>query len=153
MQRRRLRLEGFDYATAGAYFVTVCTRDRRCVLGHVADGRFVSSATGRLVREALEGIGAYYDGVELDSFVVMPNHVHFILLLDWTTLRVPAIPAVVGAFKARASRRVGVSLWQRSYHDRVVRDERELTALREYIQQNPTRWALDRENLARRSSR
>lgn len=76
----------------------------------------------------------------------MPNHVHAILFLDRTRFRPPPVPAIVGAFKARASRRAGEPLWQRGYHDRIVRDEGELQALREYVLQNPRRWALDREN-------
>jgi len=145
-QRKRLRLCNYDYGSAGAYLVTVCVRDRRCLLGRVEDDTVRLSATGRLVAGALAGIGAFHPGVDLDSWVVMPNHVHAILFLDRTRFRPPPVPAIVGAFKARASRRAGKPLWQRGYHDRIVRDEGELQALREYVLQNPRRWALDREN-------
>jgi REP element-mobilizing transposase RayT len=95
------------------------------------------------------GIATFHAGVVLDVFVVMPNHVHAIVGID-RRRRPPPLPAVVGAFKARASRAADRALWQRGYHDRIVRDETELAALREYIETNPLRWALDREHPERR---
>jgi REP-associated tyrosine transposase len=89
-----------------------------------------------------------HPGIDVDSaFVVMPNHVHGIV---WVRRRPTLpIPAVVGAFKGRASRLAGQPLWQRGYHDRIIRDETELEALRQYVTDNPIRWAVDRENLDR----
>ena len=149
-RRKRLRLRGFDYGTPGVYFVTVCTRGRRCVLGRVHGAAVLLSATGRIVARALAGIDVFHPGVGLDVSVVMPNHVHAIVLLD-RALGAPSLPVVVGAFKARASRRAGEPLWQRGFHDRIVRDEQELDALREYVLWNPLRWELDGENPERRS--
>jgi REP element-mobilizing transposase RayT len=99
-----------------------------------------------MVEDALDGIGEFHPGVELDASVVMPNHVHAIVFLDRLRFRPPPVPAVIGAFKARASRRADRALWQRGYFDRVIRTELELSAFREYISTNPLRWALDREN-------
>ena len=150
MQRRgRLRLHDYDYRTAGSYFVTACAHDRECLFGRVADDRVDLSPIGVIVELAAGGMGEFHPGVALDSFVVMPNHVHAILYLD-RGRRPPPVPAVVGAFKARASRRADRALWQRGYHDRIIRDEHELSALREYIETNPLRGAVDRENPERR---
>lgn len=105
------------------------------------------STSGRVVADALAGMGVFHEGVDLDARIVMPNHVHAILLLDRDSPRgPPPVPAIVGAFKARASRRAGQRLWQRGYHDRIIRSEAELFAFRRYIAENPLRWALDREN-------
>lgn len=146
-QRKRLRLPTYDYSTPGAYFVTVCARDGACIFGRVVADQTELSRLGRIVEGAWRSIPRHHAGVRIDAFVVVPNHVHGIIWLDRAgQVRPLPIPAVVGGFKARASRITGRSLWQRSYHERVVRDETELTALRTYIAENPPRWAVDREN-------
>jgi REP element-mobilizing transposase RayT len=100
----------------------------------------------------------HFAAIALDAFVVMPNHFHGILLIRRATRASPlrrsgatpsSLGAVVGAFKAGCSRRAGRALWQRGYYDRVVRDEEELGAIRQYIADNPCKWATDRENPAR----
>ena len=149
-RRQRLRLKDFDYATPGGYFVTVCARDQRCVFGRIQGDLMTLNRLGRLVEDALDGIAEFHPGVDLDASVVMPNHVHAIVVVDRLRFRPPPVPAVIGAFKARASRRAGRALWQRGYFDRVIRTEVELLAFREYISTNPLRWALDRENPERK---
>jgi putative transposase len=79
--RRSIRLDGYDYASAGAYFVTVCTQDRACVFGDVVDGEMRANACGRIVQDVWAGLASRYANVELDAFVVMPNHVHGIIVL------------------------------------------------------------------------
>ena len=77
----------------------------------------------------------------------MPNHIHGILVLVGAGYIRP-LPGVIGLFKAAVSRQAGRPVWQRSFHDRVIRDDDELEALRRYIEDNPLRWAVDRENPA-----
>ena len=79
--RRSIRLKGYDYAHPGAYFVTICTQDRACLLGRVADGVMCPNDAGRMVRSVWNDIQTVYPGVETDAFVVMPNHVHAIIIL------------------------------------------------------------------------
>lgn len=148
--RRHPRLRNFDYASPAAYFVTACVRDRMCVLGSVAGGIVRPSALGRLVAACWRRLPLHHEAVEVDAFVVMPNHVHGIVILPERATQVSPLPVVVGAFKACATRAAGRPLWQRGYHDRVIRDERELTAIRQYIADNPAAWEADRENPARR---
>jgi putative transposase len=135
-QRKRLRLRGYDYGTPGGYLVTVVACQGLCLFGEVVGHAVELSPIGELVHLAMEGIGTFHHGVELDTFVVMPNHVHAIVFLDGRR-GPPPVPAVVGAFKARASRRADRALWQRGYHDRIIRSENELTAFRDYIETNP----------------
>ena len=146
--RRSPRLRGFDYATSGAYFVTVCVSGKRCLFGEVVDDRMILNSLGQSVEDALVDAPAHWTGIDLDRFVVMPNHVHAILWIGSRAGQAPPLHHVVGGFKSGSSRLAGVSLWQRSYHDRVIRDEAELHALRKYVAENPLRWALDRENPA-----
>ncbi len=102
-RRRSLRLKGYDYAMAGAYFVTICTQDRACLFGNVAAGAMCLNEAGQMVAALWDGIAARFSSVEIDQFVVMPNHLHGILVLPDTdasgaTTRVaPTGPSIVGA--------------------------------------------------------
>jgi putative transposase len=107
--------------------------------------------TAWMVEASWREIPSHYPAASTDAFVVMPNHVHGILWLERAGHALP-LPRVVSSFKAAVSRQAGRPLWQRSFHDRIIRDERELLALRQYVRDNPLRWALDRENPARAGS-
>jgi hypothetical protein len=146
--RKSPRLRHYDYAQVGAYFVTACARDRQCLFGHVESDEMQLNELGRIVREHWLRIPLHWTRVEIDSFIVMPNHLHGIVIL-FRAGRGPPLQTVVGAFKAGVSREVGGSVWQRTFHDRVIRSEPELQALRQYMADNPLRWALDSENPAR----
>ncbi len=79
--RRSIRLKGYDYTSAGAYFVTICVQNRECLLGEVIEGRVSLSGAGRMVQSIWDALPQYYPGVDIDAFVVMPNHVHGIIVL------------------------------------------------------------------------
>ena len=153
-QRKRLRLRGFDYASEGLYFVTVCTHRRRCVLGHIEDDEVRLSRIGCIVRAQIDGLAARL-GVVVDSFVVMPNHVHLIVALGPKARQASPLRlgTVIGGFKSGSTRSAAARLWQRGYYEHVVRDADDLTRLREYIETNPIRWSVDRECFGAVSSR
>lgn len=169
--RRSIRLSGYDYTRAGAYFVTICTWGRACLFGNVIDETMQLNDVGRAVLMCWEQIPRHFPRVELDEFVVMPNHVHGILVLAvdtdrGTACRAPtmerfgkpvarSLPTIVRSFKSAASKRVnelvgvsGAPIWQRNYHEHIIRNEQALNAIRQYIQDNPSQWALDGENPA-----
>jgi putative transposase len=79
--RRSIRLRGYDYAQSGAYFVTICTQDRACLFGAVVDGAMRLNEAGRIIQEVWEGLPRFYPGIAIDAFVVMPNHIHGIIIL------------------------------------------------------------------------
>ena len=170
--RRSIRLKGYDYAQPGAYFVTICVRERECAFGDVVDGEMALSDAGHIVRACWDDLPNHYPHVHLDAFIIMPNHVHGIIVLvdddivgaglrpaptepaptDTTTKR-HDLPEIVRAFKSFSSRRInemhadtGASFWQRGFYEHVVRNERELDNIRRYILDNPLQWALDRDN-------
>ena len=172
--RRSVRLRGYDYSQAGAYFVTIVTQDRLCLFGDVVRDEMRLNTTGRLVEAAWKWLGTRYPHVELDMYVVMPNHLHGIIVIvdrgrggsrsDTVTrgqggsrtapTRKP-LGRLIGAFKTVVTRQVnlalntpGQQLWQRNYYEHVIRDEDELGRAREYIVDNPMKWALDSENPA-----
>ena len=217
-RRRSIRLPGYDYSQPGAYFVTIVAQDRLCLFGEVVDGEMRLNEAGGMVVEAWELLARRHPYVELDAFVVMPNHLHGIIVLTdegmegvygrggsgggrggpvvgavrEPPLRVDVINVnmvlaavlaaigrddhgsrtgrtglglvgggterkslgrLVGAFKTVSTKRinivrgtVGDVLWQRNYYERVIRDDRELNLIREYIEGNPAKWETDEEN-------
>jgi putative transposase len=153
--RKRLRLAGFDYSELGAYFVTICTRNRQHLLGEIEDGQMKLNPRGEAVKGSWNDIPNYFTGIALDAFVILPNHVHGILLFTDDVgaaacparpVRARSLPVVVGSFKSAASRQIGASIWQRNYWERIIRNEDELNRIRTYIDENLLRWPTDSEN-------
>ena len=164
--RRSIRLRDYDYSQAGAYFITLCTQKRECLFGEMSDDVVRMSDAGRMVQDVWQALPEHYSCVELDSFVVMPNHIHGIVVLndigarfiapnndDGAMNRAPTIGEIIRAFKARCTHGInrlhgvqGASIWQRNYYEHVIRNESSLQEIREYIANNPAQWAMDREN-------
>ncbi len=170
--RHSLRLPGCDYAQSGAYFVTVCTARRRCCLAEADNGAVRLTPIGSIVAEEWTRSATLRPEVILDEFVVMPNHLHGIVVLLQTvgaTRRVApgrgsasplpsgaaagSLGAIVGQFKAASARRInalrgtrGEAFWQRGFYEHVIRNAADLDATGAYIVNNPLQWALDREN-------
>jgi REP element-mobilizing transposase RayT len=171
--RRSLRLKGYDYTQAGAYFVTICTQNRTCLFGEVEDGAMRLNSAGELAVTVWNGMLERFPEIELDMFVVMPNHMHGIIVLSdcnsrgrdvadargrAATRAAPTVGDIVGAFKSLFTLRFveGVKskrwpafnrrVWQRNYCEHVIRDERDLARVRRYIDENPPRWEFDLEN-------
>src|SRR5207245_72342 len=117
---KRLRLDGYDYAQPGMYFVTICTAERRCCLGDVLDGIVSLTALGELIPSEWKSLPQQFPGIQMDDFVVMPNHLDGLIEILEPEI---GLPQIVGTFKSRstsAAHRGGLlvraKLWQRSYH-------------------------------------
>ncbi len=172
--RRSIRLKGADYTLPGSYFVTVCTCRRESFLGTIRRDKMILSPLGIAVRTCWDDLPRHYANVKLDEFVVMPNHIHGIVVLSNVVDASPvgAGPVVAGlrpapttgaplteivrAMKSFSARRInelrdttGAPVWQRNYYEHIVRNEDELDCIREYIVQNPLRWTYDQDNLLR----
>ncbi len=171
--RRSIRLRAYDYGAVGAYFVTLCTRDRACLFGDIVDDDVRLSAYGQIVNEEWAYTELLRSHVVLDAYVVMPNHFHGIIVLtdnrrakkDVSSRGVGSEPprspsqtlgAVVRGFKAAVTYGInvsrhtpGVPVWQRNYYEHVMCDATELERVRAYIANNPARWAEDRDNPSR----
>ena len=164
-RRCSIRLQGFDYTREGAYFVTVCTRNRACLFGDVDLGEMRLNDAGRVVRAVLNELPDHYPHVALDAWVIMPNHAHVVVVLTGAGLK-PAPTAatdttrhglseIVRAFKTFSARRInaihgtpGTPVWQRNYYEHIIRDDAALNRIRQYIMENPSRWPEDPENPA-----
>jgi putative transposase len=159
-RRSSLRLKNFDYSTAAVYFLTVCTSERKTILGASLEGKVRASAMGRIVSECWFELPYHYAHLELGAFIVMPNHVHgLISLRDPVGAGLRPAPTtatlseIVGVFKSFSSRRIHAAnasspkkIWQRGYYEHIVRNPEECERIKRYILKNPARWAFDREN-------
>ena len=155
--RKNLRLRHYDYSQSGAYFITICTEERHPYFKNFPD-------LYQVIQTQWNGLEKRLPEIKLDKFVIMPNHVHGIIFLVESTHELPPqlplqrrqnmlLSKAIGYFKMNSARQINQILkrsekpfWQRSYYERVVRNENELKRIREYIQNNPLKWELDREN-------
>ena len=147
-QRKSPRLKGYDYSREGAYFITICTHNRVHLFGHIADDEMHLSPVGEIAVARWDAIPDHYPDVDLDTFIVMPNHVHGILLLtgksDFKTVLGRVINGYKGAVTAGVCRQhLGIIVWQSRYHDHIIRGETDLNRIRQYVLTNPARWQED----------
>jgi len=170
--RRSIRLKGYDYSRAGAYFVTVCVKDREHLLGKIIDGNMVRNPAGEMVSKIWMQIPENYPEFEIDSFVVMPNHFHGIIIKSDVGVGLPnpnmyksiwikgggtpplqkqlTLSKIIAYFKYVSTKEInsmqetpGKKLWQRNYYEHIIRNKHELNAYRHYIQDNPENWEED----------
>ena len=166
-RRRSIRLPDYDYTQAGTYFVTICAQGRRCLFGEVVDGEMLLNPFGRIAHQCWMSLPDHFVRLSLDEAVVMPNHVHgiFCIVEDGrgTACRAPtmerfaqpvsgSIPTIIRSFKSAVTRAInqlrntpGTPIWQSNYYERVIRDDKELAAIRQYIVGNPAKWLEDGE--------
>ena len=165
-RRRSIRLRHHDYSRAGAYYITVCTDGRKLLFGEVIDDEVKLNESGRIAAEEWSKSAQVRSELELDTWVVMPNHVHGVVMITdrgrgdrpvapTGGLRSRSLGALIAGFKSAATRRInamrgtpGASVWQRNYYEHVIRDESALHRVRQYIADNPARWSEDPENPA-----
>ncbi len=160
-QRRSIRLAGYDYGQAGWYFITLCTHQRLCLFGEIVGGETCLNAMGQIVNEEWAYIGLLRPRVILGDYVIMPNHLHAIVVIDdrRTSPTHPSpqtlgsiVRGVKGAATSRlrtACRNPDLRVWQRNYYEHVIRDDRDLQRIRTYIANNPMQWTEDENNPTR----
>jgi len=179
--RRSIRLKGYDYSQAGAYFITICTENRRCLFGMVEGSEMILNRAGEYVKECWLKIPEHFPHAKLDEFSIMPNHIHGIIIINenvgvhvgvqdfeplhnkkckYNPLRkinkyqqiIPkSIGSIVRGFKIGVTKWFRqntdvYNVWQRNYYEHIIRNENELNKIREYIINNPIKWAEDKNN-------
>ena len=154
-RRKQTRVPGFDYASGGAYFVTICTFNRGRILGTVADSAIRLSDAGTIVAEEWLNLRETFPSVTLDEHVVMPNHLHGIITISTDASERQTLGTIVRKFKNASTHRVRracsdreMQLWQRNYYDHVVRCENDLNRIRSYIALNARHWNEDEHNVS-----
>ena len=151
--RKPNRLKEYDYSAPGAYFITICTKSRenifwknvRASIAHPED--VILTEQGNIADEAIRSIPSHYPNITVDRYVVMPNHIHLLLQIhtdkDGRCLHTPAISVVIQQMKGYVTKQLGYSIWQKLYHDHVVRGEKDYRKIWEYIENNPVKWTED----------
>jgi REP-associated tyrosine transposase len=168
------RFRDWDYRSRGWYFVTICARKHACIFGDVADGEIQLSRVGRIAESELKSLHMHYNNVQIDSLVVMPNHVHALVAIEGehcfspnlspptssTTAdsgcrppRAGSLSAIIRSYKAGVTRTCGAlglstCIWQPRFHDHILRGDAVISAVRDYIRNNPANWSKDKENLS-----
>ena len=172
--RRSIRIKGYDYTQAGAYFITIVTYHRDPLFGEIVNGEMQLSPMGRIAEEHWRAIPEHFPQVVLGTYVIMPNHVHGIMIIQpvratdvgvtdvavgathWVapTANGPkrgSIGAIIGAYKMSVTRRIQkelneTAIWQRNYYEHVIRNDEEHHRIHLYIEANIDNWAMDDEN-------
>ena len=173
-RRRSIRLRGLDYSNPGCYFITICAFHMRCIFGSIRNARQVLSPLGGIVRRCWLEVPYHFPNVDIDAFVIMPNHLHGILVIKERARRavplrdnseafqhpvIGSIPTIVRSFKAAVTKMVrdksgdhAIEVWQSNYFERVLRDGDEFSKASRYIHENPSRWRRDIDNPLRRGT-
>jgi putative transposase len=172
--RQTIRLKGYDYSLPGKYFITICTLNRECLLGEIRERKLIVSPAGEIVRREWLHTPIVREEIELDAFVIMPNHLHGIISIhsrrgnpldrpayrsitnrtfqrNDPVLKSNTIGAIVGQFKSNATKKIHEFVypgffWQRNYYEHIIRNESELQQIKNYILANPDNWIEDQDN-------
>ena len=154
--RKKMRLQGYDYSNEGYYFVTICVIDRQEKLGRIIGDGVLDvphcelTAFGKLIDSRIKSMNDIYNDIKTDKYVIMPNHVHLIICIsnENGSSRTPTptnakIPRFISTLKRYTNKDCGFSVWQRSFHDQIIRDEDEYLRIWQYIDENPINWKDD----------
>jgi REP element-mobilizing transposase RayT len=156
--RKHPRLKGYDYSQSGAYFMTFCIKDKEELLGRVDVGRGIPDAPfvelseyGKVLKDTIEFTRKKTIEIEITKYVIMPNHVHLIVMIDSVSngaSRMPRptnalIPKLISSIKRFTNKQIGFNIWQRSFHDHIIRSHDEYLRIWKYIDENPLLWSDD----------
>jgi REP element-mobilizing transposase RayT len=169
--RRSVRLPDYDYSKPGAYFITICVRNRECLFGEIINGEMRLNEFGEIVSEKWLWLAQQYLYIKLDEFVVMPNHFHGILWIRdiarwggsrpaptqsdtfYNDIKIKPVGQLIGVLKTVSAKQVNIArntvgfpVWQRDFYDHIGHNENELIQIRQYIRNNPSAWDNDNEN-------
>ncbi|MBR5545232.1 MAG: transposase [Clostridia bacterium] len=148
-KRKRIRLQNYDYSSNGLYFVTICTEDKKPILSrvvgddaHIVPKKIVLKSYGKVAEKYIRHINEVYDNISVENYIIMPNHIHLLIFIDeykngtmWASSPTK-LGSVVRSFKTMVTKDVGFSIWQRSYYDEIIRDEKHFQSVWNYIEYN-----------------
>lgn len=169
MKQKQICLKKYDYSDAGWYFVTICSKDMECLFGNIINNHMKLNEFGKIVKQYWIEIQKHFNNVELDDYVIMPNHIHGIIVIRNTKPFVgagfprPSLGQIIGYFKYQTTKQINIlkgsgnptptkqriikQIFQRLYYDHVIRNETDLFRARQYIRNNPMNWEEDRNNI------
>ena len=153
-KRKSIRLKDYDYSSNGMYFITICTKNKEHIFGNIVGATIgrppetTLSQCGQITKQAIENIHTHYPTVSVEKYVIMPNHIHLLLLIDnynenGRPMVAPTISTVIQQMKGYISKQIGFSPWQKLFHDHIIRNEKDFEKIWEYIDTNPLKWESD----------
>ena len=159
-KRKNIRLKEYDYSLEGYYFITICTKDRKEILGQIKPvgvallgdpkektiEQIDLKNEGKIVKKHINNCNKIFDNIFIDEYVIMPNHIHLIIVLSNGSPRsaTPTIPKIINAYKSIVTKEIGYPIWQRNYYEHVIRNEKEYYEIKKYIQNNIINWEMDK---------
>lgn len=153
-KRKATRLKEYDYAQNGAYFITICTQNKQCILSDIIVGASIArpceiqlTQIGIVVENSIKGIEKHYQNVFVENYVIMPNHIHMIIRIDNSggrAMLAPTISRIIQQFKGYVTKQIGKSIWQKLFYDHIIRDEDDYIIKIQYIENNPSKWFEDK---------
>ena len=151
-KRKPNRLKNYDYSQNGIYFITICTKEKENLFWDVGatigrpNNDFTLSKAGKIVEYAIHTIPKRYSSVTLDKYVIMPNHIHLLLHLhneNRRAMHAPTVSTVVQQMKGYVTKQIGHNIWQKLFHDHLIRNEESYKKIWQYIEDNPAKWEED----------
>ena len=153
-KRKPIRIDNYDYSTPGAYFITICTSNREKIFWNDVGADIIRpenvplSTAGKIVEQGILQVAEHYKNVAIDKYCIMPDHIHLILRIEsdingWM-ISAPTVSTVVGSMKRWISRQAGRPIWQKSFYDHGIRNQRDYDEIWQYIENNPLKYALKR---------
>lgn len=149
-KRKPMRIESYDYAASGAYFITICTAKREKVLWETVGADIIRpqniplSAVGKVVEQGVLQMSDHYENIVVDKFCIMPDHIHLILVIQSVEggriISAPTVSTVVGSMKRWVTKQIGRSIWQKSFYEHGIRNQQDYDEVWEYIENNPLRY-------------
>mgnify|MGYP000918752908 FL=1 len=156
-KRKNIRIKDYDYSQNGYYFITICTKDRENLfweeesIFNLGIGDLVLTNIGEIIKRGINDINNHYKNVKVHKYVIMPNHIHLILVLEGEMPKSPSVPRVIQQLKGIITKEVGFSIWQRSFYDQIIRNEKQYEEIWNYIDTNPLKWNEDKYYLQNHS--
>jgi len=158
-KRKPTRLKDYNYSSFGSYFITICTHNRKCILCDiVGDGvydipKINLTECGMILEKYIVFMNTKYDNISIDKYAIMPNHIHLIIKIEnkfpdgMSQAPYPTtnaiIPKYISLFKRYCNREIGKNIFQRSFHDHIIRNEKDYLKIWNYIDTNPQKWRDD----------
>ena len=140
--RKPTRIPGYDYSSQNYYFITICTHEKKCIFGMAGK----PNLWGQLAYQNIKEIEEHFSNVHIDTCIVMPNHIHAIIVIDGASDI--SLNHIVGLYKSGVTRKIRqtqpkIKVWQRSFHDHIIRSQKEYEKIWEYVQYNDQKWEND----------
>ena len=140
--RKNLRLTNYNYTDGGYYFITICTKDKIHYFGEILNEKMQFSEIGKIAFDNIKRLNDMYKTIKIDKFVIMPNHIHLILIIDKQSNI--SVSNIIKKYKEWITKNIGKGIWQKSFYDHIIRNEKDYLRIWEYIDENILKWSLDK---------